>query len=536
MSERDAILSELRSLLQVPYEREELVQVSRLYSLRRSIFWSSPWERLCKLLDRWPDEEIEVAVNFCKDRVLTWPAQYRYVSADWKKIERPDDPRFSLIGRLSYGTDYAEFLELLQDASRWPNVTELYLGGDLSATQIATLLQTPVAGQCTSLVVGYKTLDAAQIHAICDAPIVPQLTHLTLHRSELGPSGSKILAAGQWDSLIHLDLNHGFIEDPGLDALGESQTMPALTEYRLQENHLSNAALERFLSARSSVRNITMLDLEYNESHARGARAIAESPACDGLRYLRLSANEIGDEGLIALAESPGMHALEELLLKGNNSAPLISNKGMKALGASAHMAKLRWLAVGNNRFTWKGLKDVVNSPHTRALAVIDVSHTHGLDLSAQRGLSGIKPTGPLASLNLTYVSSSDKKKSASSLRRAKFPETMEWLDFFGVEFDAQMLESLVNNPTLEGLRYLGLYDTPAHDDIVDELLAMPLQQLEILKFQHYRVALTMEHVDAIIATRWFGRLKKLEASCATQEAKEKLAAACAERNITYYG
>jgi len=204
----------------------------------------------------------------------------------------------------------------------------------LTAAGVQALVASPLAATLRHLDIGANDVGAKAAQAIADAKLprlevlnasvcelgdaglakllasktLPALAALELHDNELtkktcaalattalpirslqltgiaaGPEGAKVVAAAKLPKLVSLDLSRAKIGDAGATALAELET-------KLVGLYLSDNAIT-----------------------AKGAQALARSPATKGLRDLNLDRNPIGDAGLAALVET--LRGLERVWL-----------------------------------------------------------------------------------------------------------------------------------------------------------------------------------------------------------------------------
>ena len=165
-------------------------------------------------------------------------------------------------------------------------------------------------------------------------------------------------------NLTHLDLGWNNIRDAGAQALAASPHLTNLTRLHLAGNQIGDAGAQA-LADSSQIKNLTRLDLGVNWIGDIGARSLAGNPHLKNLTRLELGANRIGAAGAQALAGSLHLKNLTHLSLRRNQ----IGDIGAQALAGSPHLSSLSHLDLAGNQIGERVLAQIARTIAGRARA-----------------------------------------------------------------------------------------------------------------------------------------------------------------------
>lgn len=107
-----------------------------------------------------------------------------------------------------------------------------------------------------------------------------------------------------------------------------------------------------------NMKNLTSLDLAYNNLDHEGAKALMNSPFMSKLRTLSLSPIILDDNVVLEIANSPNLFNLKTLCLIGSG----IHNQGALAIANSENLKNLKNLILGSPNISDQGALAIANS------------------------------------------------------------------------------------------------------------------------------------------------------------------------------
>jgi uncharacterized protein (TIGR02996 family) len=239
-------------------------------------------------------------------------------------------------------------------------------------------------------------LESAGVRALADLPHLSGLRRLVLRNVWLGEEGARVLA-GHIDyprvyakkvnlsGLVALDVRDNTIYAEGFCELVHSPHLAGLRELALTASTAKSSEeldesryLRKLTTLRISgdfsegiglllccqfIKRLRVLDLGQTRATDEHAQEIATDGRLRELRHLGLGGNFI-DDGLRALGASTRLPRLRRLDLSGN----CITDAGVEALCASTPAKGLRELDLSDNRITDPGALALAGSPLLRQL------------------------------------------------------------------------------------------------------------------------------------------------------------------------
>jgi uncharacterized protein (TIGR02996 family) len=261
---------------------------------------------------------------------------------------------------------------------------------------LTDLAVAPWLGGLESLDLYWSLIGEAGIAALVRSPHLGNLRELNLNGGRPGPSGVRMLATGQWERLVRLDLGFCDMGDEGAAALAQAPCLGNLRWLNLARNKLTDEGALH-LSRSPTLGRLSFLELAGNDLGYEGARALVESDRLASLSGLGLASNRRLMAEVPWLAEVPQLARLNRLSLNGLNMGPDYA----PALVRSPHLRGLTHLDLGNNqvdnrvastiarssRFAdltelhlyvgsidGEGVRALARSPHLTRLRVLDVT------------------------------------------------------------------------------------------------------------------------------------------------------------------
>ena len=137
--------------------------------------------------------------------------------------------------------------------------------------------------------------------------------------NELGPEGGQALgSAAHLRQLRVLNLDFNSLTDDGAGPIPESEGLPALEVLSLQANELTNVSVRCFMSAHQRLPKLRALNLAHNDIDGGGAEFLAGCKLMEQLDELSLYHNNVGPSGVYALCNSFKTTSLKRLNLTQN--------------------------------------------------------------------------------------------------------------------------------------------------------------------------------------------------------------------------
>jgi Ran GTPase-activating protein (RanGAP) involved in mRNA processing and transport len=274
-------------------EREKLESLPARLADEPSV---EAWWAICAELDALPDTTLTEAILYRIDELAaSWPDDVRTAPVAWRRrfFSNPNDSRLRLIRELDF------------------------TGFQVGPGEAAALADSTSLRALRVLILDTTSMDDVALSWLAAAQGMPTLSTLVLSNNTFGAAGMAALAqASGFTGLEELSLAWCEIGDDGLVALS------AAGGFRLKT-----------------------LQLPQNAVGDAGVRALAGSPAAEGLRTLALDDNRIGDEGAMLIASAEGLRTLEWLSLAENP----VGNAGIASLAAmpSLRLLDLQGTALG---------------------------------------------------------------------------------------------------------------------------------------------------------------------------------------------
>lgn len=201
-----------------------------------------------------------------------------------------------------------------------PSLRELslvgFMGTDFGDDAAMAFAASPALARLERLRLWNCNLRADGAAALASSPHLAQLRALWLGlgqytRNRIGAAGCRALVALRELEVLDLDFNE--VTDDGWLPFVDSGGASRLRELRLQACSLTDAGVVPML-ARGAPELVT-LDLSHNQLGVQTCRALAAA-SLPSLRRLWLYANPIGPQGLAELLAAPWLGQLEELNLE----------------------------------------------------------------------------------------------------------------------------------------------------------------------------------------------------------------------------
>jgi uncharacterized protein (TIGR02996 family) len=268
---------------------------------------------------------------------------------------------------------------LLESARKLPalraleaNLGLLFRGGAEPAQLESELLQTPLAGQLTSLTIQGVALAGAKLETILRSPLAPRLEALTLRTCTLGePEAQALAASANLAGLRRLHLHGNELRDKGARALAGSPHLAGLTSLDVGNNGIGGPGLKALLSA-PGLPGLTRLDLSGNFVGASGAELLARAEVPRRLTWLHLGRANLGPEAAAVLAGSPALSRLRVLWLDGNRLG-----EGIRFVADSPHLARLAQLHLDSNDIDPAGAQALLESPYLQRVRQLSMRNAY---------------------------------------------------------------------------------------------------------------------------------------------------------------
>ena len=268
----------------------------------RSALFSEPdqraWERVCALIDTWPDAQdaFDSALPYARSHLARWPVSLREPTTEARDALIAGRPLPSLGLCLRLPLSYHHF----------------HTGDRITNRALTALAASP-------WLFGVEEIDLAS-HPIGDAAL------------------RAIAASPYATSVTHLTLDYTCATHAGVDALLRSKPLENLSCLSTSNLNMGDEVARAAASLAASGARLRRLDMVGNRLSDVGAKALASAPALASLEHLDLSFNEISDEGAFALANSPHLGAITRLVLDYND----VGLSGWRALVHSPNFARAR--------------------------------------------------------------------------------------------------------------------------------------------------------------------------------------------------
>jgi uncharacterized protein (TIGR02996 family) len=240
---------------------------------------------------------------------------------------------------LEHATD-DEGIALLAESSRLRNVTDLYLGGCLSAnsTALQRLAQRSTFPRLQRLSLLDNRLDADAARALAAWPGLRRLQFARPFVLEaFSPTDFPVL-----NNLRVLELRGHSLGLHGLTVLLGALRQATLQAVLLSDIHLSRKVVQ-LLCSWPGLATVHTLTLRSTFIDAQDVAALARSPHLAAIRKLDLGGNPLGDAGLLPLFEAPWLGQLTELYLDSSN----MGMEAARALLRCPHLDGLVALRLG---------------------------------------------------------------------------------------------------------------------------------------------------------------------------------------------
>ena len=232
------------------------------------------------------------------------------------------------------------------------------------------------------------------------------------------------------------------------------------------------------------LQNVTELELGGCEIGDGDLVGLCSSPFLSSLEFLNVANNQLTDTAVSALADSSRLPRLSRLDLSGNRE---IGNRGLRALGRSATITRLRQLCMNECGFDDDAFLDFIQSTNSLSIEVLTLV---GNALS-DAAMVGIATSPTLRNLKYLATSSSiDATRSAgiSALANSENCRGIQRLIITG-DSDDLCLQAIASSECFVSLRYLVISGGDIGDGGVIALAESPrLTQLRRLNLDVCRV------------------------------------------------
>lgn len=321
---------ELRSLMQRPPDEDS-------------------WDRLCALIDQWPDERfMREALPYIEAHISRWDDLHR--AAPWGWMER------LMQAKPLPGLGLVKTLDLRSRRLR--------------QDQIERILCSDWTDQLTQAYLPYMSLNADTLALLADHGSWRKLRILSLDQNRLGSKGPQPLHGCAWPALEELYLEGVFMGVQGFVAALDApwqQTLHTLDAsnfifgahglpLRLDVSHIKRLYFNWVRPAPAAWatlidwpwESLEVLSLEGRELSLDELGQFLSSPMAEGLKLLGLNWNTIGPTGAKLLAHASSLARLEGLDLRRNS----ITDEGARALMDAPWFGQLRSLRLEKNQLS----------------------------------------------------------------------------------------------------------------------------------------------------------------------------------------
>lgn len=228
-------------------------------------------------------------------------------------------------------------------------------GQYLAADEVAIISQSEQMKSVKSLDLSDNQVSDKDLKILFEAPCLAGLEELYLGINYIADPG--VIELSQSTSLAManlkvLILSDNKLTDASLCELVRSPNFNSLEVLDVGWNEAGNPTAQALGDTKTLV-NLKKLDLERGYIDAEGINALIGGKVIEHLEELNLSANKLDDEAVKTLASTPKLSALRVLHLSQN----LFGDPGAKALGESKTLSNLTRLYAGRNYFGPEGGK-----------------------------------------------------------------------------------------------------------------------------------------------------------------------------------
>ncbi len=393
--------------------RERLERLRRLVHQNPS---EALWRSLCAVLQRWPEQDRVVAVDYVNDNLAAWPDAMRLAPKSWLKASAKGQS--------------AELLKVARAIS---------FSAGLRAS-IRDLTHDPRLTQITTLLApGYK-LTSADVAALSSPQARFKLNTLHLAHTEVNASSLRemLVAGGALGELKDLKLASCGLGAEVNTVLSEPSSLPDLQTLSVPQNALTADDLSAIVQAHPRLKG---LDVSGNALGAGGLQALLMGGALESLAAARC-----GLEGDVdALVDQGG--ALRELDLSSNALQ-------LEALGEASWWGALTSLRLANTGLKTNGLKALFEGWDQLQWQTLDLT-SNKLSLA---GISLLAQSRALGQLQVLELGACGLKTPAlMALLNHKGLHKLHTLDLRRNTFDLEGAKALASIPAFRRLKTLKL-------------------------------------------------------------------------------
>lgn len=300
---------------------------AELLSLLRTLLHEPPtpsaWDQLVAALATWPDDTVDVGVDYAEPFLEDWPDAVRTAPFDWltRAIDGDIGPRWRLVRTLALGgwINGSGPMTALAQRGGLAQITSLDLSrcriGDEGAASLAAV----AAPGLTRLALAGNELSGQAVRALAGGRFVRGLESLDLAHNPLGRDGAKALAESEFPALTSLDLACCDLGPAGGAELAHSRGFPALSQLSLWKNELGPEGCAALCSTAAFPRLIEV-DLAANRFTPAAADALLDSRLIRQLRSVNLATNALGQDVVDAVRAAYNDDL--SINLSGNIEAP----------------------------------------------------------------------------------------------------------------------------------------------------------------------------------------------------------------------
>jgi len=334
---------------------------------------------------------------------LTWPlSPFRRGFAWWVGLRDDSEAALAHFARVADDLFAVAPVQGLQFKSRHgapsPNLSALTdspaLGrlraasfslGQLQATEIRRLQDSPHATNLTELAFDYAGILPPAMPALFQPPLIERLTSLSLSHNDPGWwfFDEAIAKAGGPYRLRRLRLGKTSSARVGSVLCFDAPLLRTVSELDLSENPLGGGRALDDLADSQLAFNLASLDLSGTAPGVPGVRTLAESSAFSGLNSLSLRKNRLGPVAARRLSESvylAGLHALD----LSNNP---IKDSGLAHLIEASFWPGLVQLEMQDCDIGEAGLRLLLEAPMPRGLVRLNLASDWDIRSKVDDGL-----------------------------------------------------------------------------------------------------------------------------------------------------
>ena len=312
------------------------------------------WDDLCKLFQRWPDDEtLEFGLDYADAHLDAWPDALRVatgVAAHWMSRALDGHPwerarlRLVRVGHLKGAHYTTDRVRELINGAYLPRLVGLGLRG-LALSDCFDVFDKGELEHLSILDLSVCFLTDRELIELFELVSFERLEQLDLRENRLSDRGlRRLFEIGVFDHITHLDLSKNFLGGEALAAVLASSWSGQLESLILDGIALNASALERLCTS-PLTSNIRRLSLDSCRLDPRSC-AILTRVEWPSLERLDLGDNSITNPDLASLAE---LHAprLEELHLSNNRLTSAVT----RLLTTSTRFAELDVIDLRGNPF-----------------------------------------------------------------------------------------------------------------------------------------------------------------------------------------